>query len=292
VLRSHGLWFWEAEAARSPMASETWPAGGALARIWSYGQRPRVVAWAEDAPLATATVEEYFERLVRPLLLAAILTGRVPALPSLPCDQTPWLTPNNTLPADGVAEWRVWRACRTGFCSYRTVAVGSTSAEELAADEVRAAAFQVRHPFPQAATVARAPLRCVPFAGMMRAALGPLRNGACRSGAAGWLLHPPDWEAYEELLRREGLTRRPFARLTVAAADARMPRGAVGFDAFARSLELHAGAHVLLLSQPLLVEDTPIDVERAYQVYCGAGIDCDAGPACGVYEPPPGVMPS
>jgi hypothetical protein len=78
----------------------------------------------------------------------------------------------------------------------------------------------------------------------------------------------------------------------VAAADARMPRGAVGFDAFARSLELHAGAHVLLLSQPLLVEDTPIDVERAYQVYCGAGIDCDAGPACGVYEPPPGVMPS
>ena len=118
---------------------------------------------------------------------------------------------------------------------------------------------------------------------MMRGAIGPLRNGACRSGAAGWLLHPPDWEAYEELLQREEITSRPYARLDLPATNA--SRGALSFDAFAHSLQLHAGAQVLLLSQPLRVENAPTDMERSYRLYCGSGIDCDAGPACGVFEP-------
>ena len=55
--------------------------------IWRGGRDRGVIALAPDAArsMMTSSYDEYVEKIVRPLLLAALISGRVPAFPTIPC---------------------------------------------------------------------------------------------------------------------------------------------------------------------------------------------------------------
>ena len=80
ALKANGFWFYAAaNALRANRSIE--------AQIFSAtGARPRVVASsAAPAQLATRSKEEHLQLVVQPLLLAALLTRRLPALPAVSC---------------------------------------------------------------------------------------------------------------------------------------------------------------------------------------------------------------
>ena len=142
---------YEANLAR-PAPRTARDAPSVEARIWAAGERPKVLALAPTAALATPNASTHLEQVVTPLLLGALASGRVPALPRLPCGSrgpAPWLVWHGgfKVAARGYPDAR-WAAapgepythglCRTGSCGIWWVATGATDAAERAAAPARA----------------------------------------------------------------------------------------------------------------------------------------------------------
>ena len=139
ALKANGYWHYKAANLLRANASIE-------GQIWGGGARPNVVVHAGEAAaaaLATATYDEHLEEVALPMLLAAILSGRLPVLPALPCAETRWLRrplPDPPQPPD--ADDFVAGSCRASpACAIRHVAAGATGAKERARDDARAAAF-------------------------------------------------------------------------------------------------------------------------------------------------------
>ena len=107
--------------APPPRVHDHMPSVDALISVGAA--RPAVVAFsaAALASLGTPTVDAYVAEVATPVLLAAHLTGRVAALPALPCASLGWGVPpwtplaTRVPPAPGNY---TFGDCRTGACSY------------------------------------------------------------------------------------------------------------------------------------------------------------------------------
>ena len=265
ALKANGYWHYAAANLLRANASIE-------GQIWGGGARPNVVVHAGEAAaaaLATATYDEHLEEVVLPLLLAAILSGRLPVLPALPCAETRWLRrplPDPPQPPD--ADDFVAGSCRASpACAIRHVAAGATGAKERARDDARAAAFGYRSPFgggADAERIGRAPLHCVPFEGDQPARDGnPLDNPGCASGhGEAFLLRSPEWAAYRRLLEEEA------GELSVHAVAA--PRGGMmSYAAFAEAVRAAPPtARLLHLPARLRLTAVPAEARKAFANYC------------------------
>ena len=182
-------------------------------RIWAGGARPPAIGFARSLlprhsdALQTIDVEEYLQTVVEPLFIAAIATGRLPLLPSVPCS-TPWLQSSDSprhmrqRPLDPNS--MQWGDCRTGVCSFRAYAVGSVSSREARLAGAGAHLFGYTSTFGEhTERLARDALQCVPLAGMIRAMHNPLSGRRCKMGSGGYLLQGPVSDAYIDLLGTE-----------------------------------------------------------------------------------------
>ena len=289
ALQANGYWVYEAALAtsvpadpqRAKMSTSPQNCDDMANLIWREGSRPHVIALAPDAArsMVTSSYNEYLEEVVKPLLLAALISGRVPAFPAIPCS-TNWLVPskanaqmqqrNVSTNSNGTYHWG---ACRTGACSYRVIAAGGTTFAEIAADQQLARLHGYHSPFAElggAEQIARAPLQCTPMLGFFpNAPFGNppyyYQNNGCLAGRRGYLLHPPAWETYRRILDVEGRVGQPsnlFARCD--GVDA----ASVEFEAFEAALRGKNSSFVLHLPSRLRIMHVPQDMEQRFARYC------------------------
>ena len=227
VLKANGLWYFG-------MANLARVSGGLERDIFAGTRRPRVVAHEPEATraLTTRTFAEHMAEVITPLLLAAHVTNRTPALPRLPCRGLSWRVPPWTPRSERnppLAGSHAFPGCRTGACSFHVIATGAASAGERAAGLATAAALNITTPFSavlgaDAARIGASDLSCVPMEGAQHGFRGDGFTSGHRQAS---VLHAPMWEAYLALLRAEH-NDAPIATARVhikgAAAASRKPK--------------------------------------------------------------------
>ena len=277
ALKANGFWYWHAANLARPKESKS-----VERSIFVDGARPRVIAFAPHAPLSTPDPRTHMEEVVKPLLLAARLTGRLAALPALNCSETPWRTADVTtasISAASIASASHHRpACRTGACSHRMAATGATSSAEASAGTHLATSLHYVSPFAQDAAAERiglAPLTCTPFERIFGTA--PLSDERCLSGGSAPLLHAPAWAEYSRLLQREGLMTRS-SQVALRSRGHPPPRGAVEtleYASFARAVrELDKAREdllVLFLPGRVALSHLPVEAQREFEQFCALG---------------------
>ena len=253
-------------------------------RVWAEGERVPVVAFApalaaagadgRPSLLSTPSKEAFESEVLEPLLLAALATARVPALPPLRCDvDNPWLRRTSAPAGPPAARSYDWRGgeCRTAVCSNRIVVAGTTSAEELQEAESARARAAYASPFANgsgAEEVARARLSCTPFGSHWGA--HPLNNKFCKSNKHGHLMHAPVWSMYRRRLGAYADAPHAFTLGIPAThpAAAHSPATNVTYAALVAALRLGAAATVAYLPARLRVVAVPRDVAARLSRYC------------------------
>jgi len=287
ALKSLGLWHFEASLARPPATCGRGGGGGGGCSgpeqlIWAKGGRPRVLAFApplserRDARgLATPNSSVHATEVVAPLLLGALASGRLPALPRLPCGTggpSPWLVWHGGFKTRSADQRYVQGLCRHGSCGIYWVATGSTDAAELEAADAAAREFGGgAGPFPRLY------------------GRHPLSHEECKDGKKAWLLQPPAWEAYQELLGAAATPRATCAPAEGRACAATLHIDGVGgggsgaakeaplveYAALADALARADSAGVVYLPSRLRVREAsiPRDVRMKLERYCSQIFD-------------------
>ena len=318
ALKSLGLWHFEASLARPPATCGRGGGGGGCSGpeqlIWARGGRPRVLAFApslserrDTRGLATPNSSVHATEVVAPLLLGALASGRLPALPRLPCGTggpSPWLVWHGGFKTRSADQRYVQGLCRHGSCGIYWVATGSTDAAELEAADAAAREFGGgASPFPRARSLGRGPVRCAPFSALY--GRHPLSHEECKDGKKAWLLQPPAWEAYQELLGAAATPRATCAPAEGRACAATLHIDGVGgggsgaakeaplveYAALADALARTDSAGVVYLPSRLRVREAsiPRDVRMKLERYCSQIFDEGdaAAPAAAPQAPTP-----
>ena len=165
-------------------------------RLFVDAHTPSAIAFAPEAPadLGTSSPQDYLRRVVQPLLIAALVTNRF---------HYPMAAVRRGLAPAGTGQSAAHPAARghVQLALRRTARAPSARLRWARPPRgargrrpARARAWLPLALGETAGRAGRAPLRCMPFIGLLGE--GPLRNTACMSGMSGHLLHAPIWDAH------------------------------------------------------------------------------------------------